>query len=132
MQNQAPGQKGQQTLHQPGKPRAQHCGYCFCAGAEGSGQLQRPEGRGSIALEDGLVSRSIARPPSGLQALPESTSPSSQSFFLALSTTSTIRGGKRTRTEAIPPQTRGLTPSGLRTAAASPWRLCKPRSSLVC
>lgn len=107
-------------------------GCCFCAGAEGSGQLQRPEAQRSIALKDGLVSRSIARPPSGLQALPESTSPSSQSFFLTLSTTSTIRGDKRTRTEAIPPQTRDLTPSGLRTAVASLWRPCKPRSSLVC
>ena len=132
VQIQAPGQKGQQTRHQPGKPRAQHCGSCFCAGAEGSGQFQRPEARGSIALEDGLVSRSITRPPSGPQALPESTSPPSRSFFLALSPTSSIRGGKRTRTEAIPRQTCDLMPSGLRTAAASPWRPGKPRSSLVC
>lgn len=111
----------QQTLHQPRKPRARQCSYCFCAGAEGSGQLRRPEARGSIALEDDLVCRSIARPPSGPQALPESTSPSSQRFFLALSPTSSVRGGKRTRIGAIPPKTRGLMPSGLRTAAASPW-----------
>lgn len=93
MQNQGPLQKGCLFAANPAPSReAKRAarGCCFCAGADGSGQFQRPEARGSIALEDGLVSRSIARPPSGPQALLESTSPSSQSFFLALSPTSSF------------------------------------------